>query len=80
MYYVYILRSINHPDQIYTGYTEDLKKRLEAHNAGQSKHTSKFMPWELLSYHAFNSRAKAKAFEGYLKSGSGKAFANKRIL
>jgi predicted GIY-YIG superfamily endonuclease len=80
MYYVYLLRSINFPEQTYRGYTEDLKTRLKDHNAGKSKHTAKFTPWELMSYHAFTSEKRAREFEYYLKTGSGKAFANKRLL
>jgi len=80
MYYVYLLRSMNNPDQTYRGYTEDLKVRLKEHNSGKSKHTAKFMPWELVSYHAFADKKKAMDFEHYLKTGSGKAFANKRLL
>ncbi len=79
MYYVYLLRSINFPEQTYRGYTEDLKTRLKDHNAGKSKHTAKYAPWELVSYHAFADKRKAQEFEHYLKTGSGKAFANKRL-
>ena len=79
MYYVYLLRSIKHPNQIYIGYTKDLKKRFASHNNGQSPHTSKFKPWELVFYTAFRDREKALSFEKYLKSHSGKAFANKRL-
>ncbi|MGB4058063.1 MAG: GIY-YIG nuclease family protein [Alphaproteobacteria bacterium] len=79
MYYVYLLRSINFPDQRYIGFTEDLKARMGAHNAGESKHTAKFMPWELISYHGFADKRKAQEFECYLKTGSGKAFASKRF-
>ena len=79
MFYVYMLRSIPNPDQTYIGYTEDLKTRFAAHNHGQSPHTAKFKPWELVTYLAFNDRAKALSFEKYLKSHSGKAFANKRF-
>ncbi len=79
MYYVYLIQSINFPDQRYVGLTEDLKSRLKAHNSGESKHTSKFYPWELIGYHAFKEKQKAREFEHYLKTGSGKAFANKRF-
>ena len=79
MYYVYLLRSVNFPEQTYCGYTEDLKKRLKEHNTGKSKHTAKYAPWELVSYHAFRESQKAREFEYYLKTGSGKAFANKRL-
>ena len=80
MYYVYLLRSINFPEQTYRGYTEDLKTRLKDHNAGKSTHTAKYAPWELVSYHAFANKQKAREFEHYLKTGSGKAFANKRLF
>lgn len=79
MYYVYLLRSVNFPDQIYKGFTKDLKTRFKDHNAGKSKHTAKFIPWELVSCHAFADEQKAREFEYYLKTGSGKAFANKRF-
>jgi putative endonuclease len=79
MYYVYLLRSINFPDQTYRGFTTDLKTRFKDHNAGNSKHTSKYTPWDLVSYHAFANEQKAREFEYYLKTGSGKAFANKRF-
>jgi putative endonuclease len=59
--------------------TTDLKQRLKEHNEGRSPHTSKFRPWKLITYIAFKDRAKAEAFERYLKSGSGHAFASKRL-
>ena len=79
MYYVYLLKSVNHPKETYVGFTENLKQRLSDHNKGFSLHTKKFMPWEVVSYHAFQDEQKAKEFEYYLKSGSGRAFANKRL-
>ena len=79
MIYVYILQCIAEPDRFYTGFTDDLKARLEAHNAGQVSHTSKFKPWRLNTYLAFNDKSRAIAFEKYLKSHSGLAFAKKRL-
>ena len=79
MYYVYLLRSDSHPGQTYVGYTTDLPARLEAHNGGGSPHTSKFRPWSLVTYLAFSTKGRALAFETYLKSHSGKAFASKRL-
>jgi predicted GIY-YIG superfamily endonuclease len=79
MFYVYMLRSIPNPDQTYVGFTEDLKTRLTSHNHGQSPHTAKYKPWDLITYHAFKDRSKALSFEKYLKSHSGRAFANKRL-
>ena len=79
MRYVYLLESIDHPGQHYIGLSDDLRTRLAAHNAGQSRHTSKFEPWRLVTYLAFSNPEKARAFEQYLKSGSGHAFARKRF-
>jgi putative endonuclease len=41
MFYVYILRSVDRPDEIYIGATSDLRGRLADHNAGKSSHTAK---------------------------------------
>jgi putative endonuclease len=79
MKYVYLLRSINFPNQTYIGLTSDVQKRLEAHNAGQSSHTSKYSPWKLVTFIGFEDEGKAADFERYLKSGSGRAFAVKRF-
>lgn len=79
MNYVYILQSVDHPEQHYTGLCKDVEARLRAHNAGQSSHTSKFKPWKILSCHWFENQETACAFEQYLKSGSGRAFAQKRM-
>ena len=79
MFYIYLIESLSTQGQRYIGMTVDLKQRLQAHNAGKSAHTSKFKPWRLMTYIAFTDRAKAEAFERYLKSGSGHAFASKRL-
>ena len=79
MFYTYILRSISHPEQRYIGSTSDLKSRLAKHNAGEVPHTSKFKPWKVEAYFAFETKEKAAAFEAYLKTGSGHAFAKRHF-
>lgn len=79
MYYVYLLQSQSSPQQRYTGLTEDLRSRLTKHNQGEVPHTSKFVPWRLRTYLAFSERGQAARFERYLKSGSGRAFANRHL-
>ncbi len=79
MKYVYLIQSIPFPNQRYIGLTSDIKRRIEAHNEGRSAHTSKYKPWKLVTYLAFSNESKALEFEQYLKSGSGRAFANKRL-
>jgi len=78
-YYVYILRSINSPSQIYVGHTSNLKQRLSEHNRGTTTHTEKYKPWEIVTYIAFKDEMKAVEFEKYLKSGSGRSFREKRL-
>ena len=79
MRYVYLLQSEAVVGQRYVGVTSDLKQRLADHNAGKSPHTSKYIPWKLVTYVAFSEAQKAETFERYLKSGSGHAFARKRL-
>jgi predicted GIY-YIG superfamily endonuclease len=79
MKYVYILQSLADSQHFYTGIIDDLKSRLSAHNSGGVTHTSKFRPWRVKSYIAFTDEDRAFAFEKYLKSGSGRAFAKKHL-
>ena len=79
MFYTYILRSISQPEQRYIGSTSDLKSRLAKHNAGEVPHTAKFRLWKVEAYFAFETKEKATAFEAYLKTGSGHAFAKQRF-
>jgi predicted GIY-YIG superfamily endonuclease len=79
MKYVYILESIGAAGHFYVGITNDLRDRLKRHNAGDVPHTSKSAPWRIKTYVAFSDEAKALAFEKYLKSGSGRAFAKRHL-
>ena len=79
MHYVYLLQSDADVGQRYVGLTCDLKQRIAEHNAGKSSHTSKYLPWRLVTYIACSGRRKAEDFERYLKSGSGHAFARRRL-
>ena len=74
MFYVYILQSINNPDVFYVGFYTNLKQRLEEHNSGKSIHTNKYKPWRIKNYFAFDNMKKAKDFEIYLKTHSGRKF------
>lgn len=65
---------------LYFGSTKDIKKRLTSHNKGQVTHTKKDKPWCVAWYGAFEGEVEAVAFEKYLKTASGKAFARKRLL
>ncbi|MGX1929707.1 GIY-YIG nuclease family protein [Flagellimonas sp. 2504JD4-2] len=75
---VYILKCCD--GKFYTGFTNDLDRRLKEHREGKSFSTSYRLPFELVTYIVFHDRQKAYAFEKYLKSGSGIAFRNKRLI
>jgi predicted GIY-YIG superfamily endonuclease len=78
MWHVYLLKCID--DTIYTGCTSNLKERLKRHRNGEVSYTSTRLPVEVVTFITFTDKYKAFNFEIYLKSGSGKAFANKRLL
>jgi putative endonuclease len=77
-YAVYVLKCAN--STYYTGYTTNIQKRLIAHNSGQVRYTKNKLPITLVYLAVFKNKQKAYDFERYLKSGSGKAFMNKRLL
>ena len=79
LFYVSLIERLASARHRYVGLTTDLKSRLKQHNAGQSSHTAKFKPWRLVTYLGFSDQAKAESFERYIKSGSGHAFASKRL-
>jgi len=79
MKYVYLLESTSYPGKRYIGITSDLNNRLKEHNAGKSPHTAKFKPWKVVVAVRFADDSKAEAFEKYLKSGSGNAFAKRHF-
>ncbi len=75
MLYVYLMRSIGNPDRRYVGFSTDVEARIADHNTGKSPHTSRSRPWQLVAAIRFEDDDKARAFEQYLKCGSGHAFA-----
>ena len=78
MWFVYILRCSD--NSRYTGCTNNLENRVVRHGKGQIHYTRDKLPVKLISYTAFTDKYKAYSFERYLKSGSGMAFRNKRLI
>ncbi|MEA2020651.1 MAG: GIY-YIG nuclease family protein [Patescibacteria group bacterium] len=64
----------------YYGSTDNLKSRIKLHNDGKVESTRPHRPWDLVWYGAFQTEKEARNFEKYLKTGSGKAFAYKRLV
>ena len=78
-YYTYILLS-SKSHIFYFGSTTNLKNRIDLHNLGQVRSTKPHIPWKIVWYGVFETEKQARDFEIYLKSGSGKAFAYKRLV
>lgn len=66
MYYVYLLRCAD--DTLYTGFTNDLARRLAAHNAGRgAKYTRGRRPVELVYWESFSNKSSALRREYAIK-------------
>jgi predicted GIY-YIG superfamily endonuclease len=78
MWYVYFLTLAN--GDLYVGSTNDFRRRFASHQKGQVSSTAKYLPAALRSYVAVADEPHARQLERYFKSGSGKAFAKKRLL
>ena len=71
MNYTYILKCKD--DSLYTGWTNDLKKRITSHNAGkEAKYTKARRPVELVYYEEFQTREEAMKREYAIKQLSRK--------
>ncbi len=66
MQYVYIVKCSD--DTLYTGYTNDLKKRIHMHNSGKgAKYTKHRTPLILLYYEVFEEKGDALRREYAIK-------------
>lgn len=77
MWTVYILKCSD--SSYYVGCTNDMDDRLSRHNKGDVNYTSTRLPFQIAHLSVFFDKYKAYEFEKYLKSGSGRAFAIKRL-
>jgi len=73
MFYVYVIRSES-SGKLYTGQTDNLARRIDAHNKGLSRYTNKRGPWKLVYSEELNTRTDALKREKFLKSGKGREF------
>ena len=78
MHYVYILKSLKN-GKLYTGCTNDLRKRFLQHNEGLSNFTKNNRPYKLIYYEACINREDSLSRELYLKSGFGKRYIKSRL-
>jgi predicted GIY-YIG superfamily endonuclease len=78
--FVYVIVSTVVPERHYVGLTCNVPMRLSIHNSGGSKYTAEHRPWRLIVSLEFASEPSAVAFEKYLKTGSGRAFAKRHFV
>lgn len=77
-YYVYVLQSET-DGSFYTGYTNDLKKRLEQHQSSKAFSTKGGRPLKLIYYEFCLNEHDAKRGERYLKTAWGKRYIKNRL-
>ena len=70
MHYVYILH-LNNQD-LYKGFTEDLKRRIQEHESGKVDSTKNFRPVKLIHYEAYLRKSDAQRREKFLKTTEGR--------
>jgi putative endonuclease len=78
MYYTYVIQS-GKDKRFYTGFTCDLRNRLNDHNSGKVASTKNRGPFLLVYYEACLNEQDATAREKYLKSGMGKRYLKNRL-
>ncbi len=78
MFYTYVIQS-KKDSHFYTGYTRDLRNRLDEHNSGLVTSTKNRWPFKLIYYEACLDSQDATAREKYLKSGMGKRYLKNRL-
>ena len=65
-HYIYILKCAD--GSLYTGYTNDLGKRLKAHNDGTgAKYTKARLPVEMVYHEEFDEKKEAMSREWFIK-------------
>ena len=66
MFYVYVIKSLK-KDFIYTGYTDNLKRRFHEHNLKENISTKLYAPFKLIYYEAYRNKLDAINRERMLK-------------
>ena len=77
-YYVYAIESLK-DGRIYVGLSLNVDRRIQEHNAGQTRSTKPWRPWKLIFSKMVGKRKNARALEKKLKSGYGKEFLKRLI-
>ena len=79
MFYIYVLKS-ELDKKLYTGFTGNLKVRLQEHKNGNVDSTKNRRPLELIYYEAYKNKNNAVLREKFLKTTKGKLQLKKQIF
>lgn len=79
MFYTYVLYSEKF-DEIYVGQTNNISLRMEKHNKGMVPSTKRYMPWEIIYYEEFDTRAESMKREKEMKTHKGRDFIRKQLV
>ena len=77
-YFAYVLRSRKN-GLLYSGHTDNLVRRIKAHNKGKTRSIKAYLPYELVYCEIFNSRLEAIDRERYFKTAAGRRFVKKKL-
>ncbi len=77
-WFVYILYS-EKINKYYVGYTSDLTVRLERHNNGWGKYSSRGIPWKIVYFEKFETKTEAIKRENEIKKKKSRKYIEKLI-
>ena len=78
MFYAYVLKSLE-KDFYYKGHCNDLEIRLKQHNAGMTKSTKPYRPFEIAYFEEFSTEEEAIQREKYFKTAAGRRFLKAKL-
>ncbi|MEK7615935.1 MAG: GIY-YIG nuclease family protein [Patescibacteria group bacterium] len=78
-FYIYVLESLKDGDR-YTGYTSNLRQRIEQHKKGRTFSTKFRLPFNLIYFEGCTNEQDARRREHYLKTTQGRRFLGLRLL
>ncbi len=73
MYYSYLLQS-DVDNSLYKDHCQDLEQRLHQHNSGATQSIKHLIPFKIIYFEQFETRAEAIAREKYFKSAAGRRY------
>ena len=71
MYYIYVPISLK-TGKPYVGFTDNIQRRLQEHNSGNSRYTKTRGPWKLIYSEERKTLSEAERREKFFKTGDGR--------